>query len=830
MLLIDGHNLASRAYWGMVARSNQSFCTSDGIPTTVCFGFLRSLAALLEQEAPHSLVVAFDAPAKSFRHEALDSYKAQRGPAPPGFTADLRNLQLLLRFMRVHTVSVPGYEADDVLAGTAQQAAAAGYTVRIYSSDQDLWQVVNDASGVAILAPISTAKGAPRPRGSAGQALTSLIDEAAVAKRLGVRPAQVPDYKALVGDSSDNLPGIPGIGPKTAAGLLQAWGSAEAVFSEAAMQAHAAGVQRKLQGQEQAAAMYKDLTILRIEAAPKLDCAAAALSGFCADELATAAAAARGAAAAAPGPSDLVVAPGAADAALSNVFFESKRCHNELHHWGLTLTGVEFDVLLAACLLDPEKWTEGRAGKQRVLDPQRQQHQALPAMAREQLRQLGNGGALLSLLRDVEVPVQGVLASMERAGIGADREALERQRAELQEELSVLESRLFELAGHPLNLASRQQLSRVIFQQLGVAPRDPKYSVPTTTTGLQSTKEEVLRQLEPHPFVDTYLQWAGLNTMLTKYYNDSYIRAVQGADPHSGRVHTTLVQVGGATGRINSANPNLQNIPVHVQGRHASAFRAAFNRPAPGYVLVSADYSQVELRVVAALAQEQALQQAFAEGRDVHEATARVLLDRQPGEPVDKEERQMGKRVNFSIVYGAGSSKIGKDAGLTPKQAQEFLKRFYNAYPSLFDYMTTCQRSAVARGHTSSVLGRRRLYSFSSPALQALRGSRELAALPDMKGLGRLASREDAEVLRQAGNAPIQGTSADILKVALLQLHSALAVPPWNCRILLTVHDSVVLEVPEAQWPAAAAEIARIMEGVLQQHQLHLKVDVKQGW
>ncbi|KAF6260996.1 hypothetical protein COO60DRAFT_1459402 [Scenedesmus sp. NREL 46B-D3] len=900
-----------QAYWGMVYRSNQSFCTTDGIPTTVCFGFLRSLAALLEQEQPHSLVVAFDAPAKSFRHEALRSYKAQRGPAPPGFTPDLRNLQLLLSFMRVHTLSVPGYEADDVLAGAAQQAAAAGYVVRIYSSDQDLWQsagcgcaaadgqVVDDAAQVAVLAPLTPAKGAPRPRRGQGQPLTAMIDEAAVANRLGITPAQVPDFKALVGDSSDNLPGIPGIGPKTAAGLLQVWGSAEAVFAQQAMGAHSAGVRNKLQGQEEAAAMR--------EAAPELDFGAAALTGFCTDEVrpllerlelmslakpdalcslqllfggqaapdAALAArvsgaeealelarpapelAAQGEAAAAAlhgalansssssadsdmmqlqSPLQAAAADKAAgvkvlqprlvlictdeqlsgsqvldglqlllqDAGRSNVFFESKRCFTELKHWGLQLAGVEFDVLLAACLLDPEKWTEGRAGKQRVLDPQRQQHQALPAMA--------------------------VLSSMEVAGIGADRLALEEQQAELQGELAVLESRLFELAGRRFNLSSRQQLSQVIFQELGVQARGQQYSVPRTkATGMESTKEEVLRQLEPHPFVTTYLEWAGLNTMLTKYYNDAYIGAVQGPNPHTGRVHTTLVQVGGATGRINSVNPNLQTIPVHIHGRHAAAFRSAFNRPAPGYVLVSADYSQAELRVVAALAQEQALQEAFAAGRDVHEATARVLLDRQPGEPVDKEERQMGKRVNFSIVYGAGSSKIGKDAGVTSKEAQDFLKRFYRAYPSLFEYMTKCQRSAVASGYTSSVLGRRRLFAFSSPALQALRGSRDPAALPDMRGLARMASREDAEALRQAGNAPIQGTSADILKIALLQLHSVLTAPPWSCRILLTVHDSVVLEVPQAQWPAAGAEITRIMEGVLQQHKLNLTVDMKEG-
>eukprot|EP00775_Hariotina_reticulata_P003591 gene3591-3856_t len=947
--------------------------------------------ALLEQEKPGHLLVAFDSASPTFRHELLPSYKSSRPKSPPNFGADLENLRLLLKFLRVPTIVHPGLEADDLLAAAAHQASQAGYTVRLVSGDTDLWQLVDDSNQVAVLRPRSTAisKAKSRSQAATGAATSTsgvydFIDEAAVQDAWGVTPSQVPDFKALKGDASDDIPGVAGIGPKTAASLLSSWGTVEGIFSN--LDSLKPSEAKKLRGLQDEVALYKDLVSVRKEHAVGIDVVdSSCLQGFCKAEVepllrsleltsviktlqrmqellggaldplpaltcqvdaavqqlkqaacfeSSAAAAETGDVGSREHDSEAIsttsstgtallparlqcripvvtvvqsqselqelmnqlqlhqsrlavmvpnehltfaqvlsaVQPLLSDAARPKAMYESKRCSTELRHLGVQLSGVAYDVVVAAYLLDPERW-------EKHINVEKLQATALPVMVLElldasladmaavlqaaaapepgrlsfntdtstgvlpevwyaaaeawstyllkvelehQYENLNDGGLLTQLLQAVEVPLQEVLSDMEVFGIRCEQGRLEQQKQELQAEEQQLMNELHTIAGEQFNLRSRETLSNIMFNKLQLDPQD---LVPRTRTGgFKSTSLAAIRMLPEHPFVSIYLQWAARDSLLSKYYNDSYLGAI---NPSTGRIHGIIGQCCTATGRLISVKPNMQNVPQHEA--RAREFRKAF-KPSPGCLLVAADYSQMELRVLAQLSGDVALRQDFAAGRDVHEATARQLLEKQPEDAVTPAERQLGKKINFGVVYGLGARKLAEELDMTQAQAKMFLDRFLALHPEMAAFMTHSTRGAVAKGYTQSELGRRRLFRFQGGRLRQFFGQ-DLQQVPDLSGLKKLANRDDAHVLRQAGNAPVQGTSADILKVAMVELHRRLTPSPYNCRLLLTVHDEVLLEVPQQHWPTLEADIKSIMDGVLcGKFGLQVKVVAGEDW
>jgi DNA polymerase I len=845
LFLIDGNSLAYRAFFALP----ESIGTSDGRPTNAIYGLASMLVKIIDEHRPAGVVVAWDA-GMSGREVTYDLYKAQRKPRPDLLREQWPHLMPLVEAFGYTNVKVDGFEADDVIASLARQAREEGIAVMVVTGDRDAYQMVGD--GIRVM---STSRGITE---------TKIYDSEAVTERYGVPPELITDLMGLRGDTSDNIPGVPGIGEKTATQLLQQFGSLEKVLASVD---EISGAKRKQNLVEHAddARMSQQLATLQYDIDTGVNLSAAmgsepdrgALRDFMREfelravlerleealpegdavpgrsvETELEVEAQEGTPADLGGESAVALAIdgdrwAAAD---GERILAGSSSHDELavglgsrplvahdvkslgggRHGLLAAAareGVEprldHDTMLAAYLLEPQRRTyeltelaadagigiaagaapaadtddgqlsldgeESEAG----LDPAEEARlvAALAEAQRPRIEELGLG----HLLSEVELPLVHVLAAMEREGLKLDDKRLAEVGAGFAERIATLEKEIFELAGEEFTIGSPQQVGRILFEELGLTRKR------RGKTGY-STDARVLAQIsDEHPIVEKIESWREL-TKLKNTYLDSLPDLI---DPGTGRVHTTFNQAATTTGRLSSTNPNLQNIPIRTEiGRPVRACFVA----EPGAQLLSADYSQVELRVLAHVAEEEVLKEIFRAKEDVHAATAAEVFDI-AREDVDVGQRSKAKMVNFGIVYGLTGFGLADRLNIPRKEGEEFVSRYLERFPAVRAFREQVVERAQEEGYVTTLMGRRR----SIPELRS--------GNPNTRRLGE----------RLAVNTVIQGTAADIIKVAMVRCRRALAETGGKTRIVLQIHDELLFEGPPEEMDGAVELVRREM-------------------
>jgi DNA polymerase I len=860
LFLLDGHSLAYRAFFALPP----SLATSTGQITNAVYGFTSMLIKLLTEERPDLIAVVFDKGPPTVRLEKDADYKAGRPDTPGEFRPQLGLIEEVLDVLRVPVIHQEGHEADDAIGTLAIRAAERGLEAVIVTADRDFFQLVRP--GIRVMF------------NRRGISDIALFDEAAVEERYGVPPEKYLDYVALKGDSSDNIPGVPGVGEKTAAKLVQDWGSVEAVVE------HAGELKGRLAGaiaeRADRLALNKELarieTSLELEIEPE-DCAmgdwdldairrlftslefrslferleeagrkpkpvaelaeldlrevsarelakllrsdaplAVRLDADLGDVRGVAVSAGGGQAAYAAVPGVKPVAEFLAAEARPKWAHDAKALEASATAAGVQVAGVTFDSLLAGYLLDPgtgsyplgalgekylgadvlgsvEEETEGQLFAEEPWRPVAAEAAAVALLApllEEQVDKLG----LRELLDTVEMPLSSVLARMEARGVRLDVAYLEEMGESVRDKMATLREEVFRHAGEEFNLNSPPQLRVVLYEQLGLSPGKK------TPKGQLSTDASVLEKLrDQHPIIDALLEWRELDKL-----NSTYLEALpREVDPRDGRVHTSFNQTGAATGRLSSSEPNLQNIPVRTElGRQ---IRRAFIPGDSHQLLLAADYSQIELRVLAHLSGDEGLREAFASGHDIHTATSARVFG-VPEAKVDPGLRSRAKMVNYGLAYGLSAWGLASRLDIAPDEAQEIMDAYFEAFPTIREFLDKQVARAAAEGYTETMLGRRRYI----PELQA--------ANPRVRDLGR----------RQALNAPIQGSASDVFKVAMIRVDEALRErPELDCHMLLTVHDELVFEVAKEHLDEAAELVRSRMESAVE---LDVPLRADLGW
>jgi len=843
LFLIDGNSLAYRAFFALP----ESIGTSDGRPTNAIYGLASMLVKIIDEHHPQGVVVAWDA-GMSGREVTYDLYKAGRKPRPDLLREQWPHLMPLVEAFGYTNVKVEGFEADDVIASLTRQAREQGIEVMVVTGDRDAYQLVGE--GVRVM---STSRGITE---------TKIYDSDAVQERYGVPPELITDLMGLRGDTSDNIPGVPGIGEKTATQLLQKFGSLEQVLASVE---EISGAKRKQNLVEHAddARMSKQLATLQYEIETGVDLAAAmdsepdrgALRDFMREfELRAVMERLEEAlpeGEAVPGrsverelqveveegaPGDLGDGPAALAidgdrwaAAEGERILAGSSTQDELAvalggrsflaHDAKSLGGgrhgllaaaaregvalaLDHDTMIAAYLLEPQRRTyeltelaadagiglaEGAAAAaeeddgqlalgeevEAGLDPPEEARlvAALAEVQRPRIEALG----LERLLREVELPLVHVLAAMEREGLKLDAERLAKVGAGFGERIETLQREIFELAEEEFTIGSPQQVGRILFEKLELSRKR------RGKTGF-STDARVLAQIrDEHPIVEKIESWRELSKLKNTYL-DSLPDLI---DPQTGRVHTTFNQAATTTGRLSSTNPNLQNIPIRTEiGRPVRACFVAEQ----GAQLLSADYSQVELRVLAHVADETVLKDVFHAGEDVHAATAAEVFEIGRDE-VDVGQRSKAKMVNFGIVYGLTGFGLADRLNIPRKEGEEFVARYLERFPAVRAFREQVIERAQEEGYVTTLMGRRR----QIPELRS--------GNPNTRRLGE----------RLAVNTVIQGTAADIIKVAMVNCQRALAETRGETRLVLQIHDELLFEGPPGEMEAATELVRREM-------------------
>ncbi len=899
LYLVDGSSFIHRAYHAIRVLTNRA-----GVPTNAVYGYTSMLLKLLRAQKPTHLAVAFDGPARTFRHEIYAEYKANRPPAPEDLVPQFALCRQVTETLAIPALDVPGVEADDIIATLARQGEAGGYEVTIVSSDKDLMQLVG---------PLVVLYDSMKEK---------IFDAAAVEEKFGVGPGQLRDLLALMGDSSDNIPGVTGIGPKSAATLLKQHGDLEGVLAAAPSikgkrgqtlvdQADLArlsgrlvdldegvelglGVEdlarrpltlapvAELFGELDFHRMLDQVRLLAVEDGPgeggpaedvgegageghgagldrdryetitdldrldevlalavergvlAIDLETTSLNTFEAEIVGYALCWGEGEAGYVPVAHrglglDPQLDPGEVLARLRPVLEgETPRLHMQNHKYeyaifhrhGVTLRGVGCDPMIASYLIDPSASGHGldalalreldhrmipfkevcgtgksARGFDEVEIPVATRYAAEDADATFRLAQVLeprlDNEDLRRLMWEVEVPLARVLSLMELAGIGLDLERLERLSEQMNGRLVQLEHDVQELGGLTVNINSPKQLQTLLFDHLGLKP------IRKTKTGY-STDAEVLEQLaEVHPVAARIHEYRQIQKL-----KGTYVDALPRLADADGRIHTSYNQAVAATGRLSSSDPNLQNIPIRSElGRE---IRRAFVA-AEGCVLVAADYSQIELRVLAHLSGDASLSESFRRDEDIHSRTAAEVFGVFP-ETVDREQRRVAKAVNFGVIYGQSAFGLARQLKISRTVAQSYIDSYFARYEGVARYMEQIIEEAGTRGFVTTLLGRRR-------------------PLPDLNSRNPN-HRNGAE--RMARNTPIQGSAADIIKLAMLRCQARLERDFGDVRMLLTVHDELVFEAPEAQADGVAKAMTEEMEHAWPLD-VPLKVDVGVG-
>jgi len=902
--LLDGHALAYRAYFALTAAGTQvnRWVTSQGEPTAGIYGFTSILLSLLEKDKPEYLAVAFDT-GRTFRDDLYPQYKATRAKMPEDLRPQIERIRQVVRAFRIPVLEAEGFEADDVLGTVARRAAADGNEALILSGDRDLLQLIGDRISVRL----------------SGRSLSESLDydAARFEKEWGFPPLKLIDYKALVGDKSDNIPGVPGVGEKTATELLHQFESLDSLYQ------HLDDVQprfrTKLEAGRDSAFLSRTLATIRTDAPVRLTLEECRVGQYAREEVAALfqtlefrtllsrlpAPAAAGVqlgmfaevkpqaapvrwhliddekklsgvleklsgapilsidtetTSTDPMRADLVgislaVAEGegyylplrheggpnldfgAVKARLSGPLLDGrlpKTGHNikydltVLERAGLPISAPAFDTMIAEWLCNPASHSLGlkdlgfvrlgvemtpiealigKGSKQTTMDrvpaAQAAPYAAadadialrLVALLRKELEERSQK----KLFEELEMPLIPVLAAMEREGVGLDLPYLARMENDFQAELRKVEMQVHTLVGRPFNLNSTQQLADVLFGQLNLQPPDKSRK---TAAGKYSTAADVLDSLAgQHPVVELIRRHRELSKLLS-----TYVVALRGeVNPSTGRVHTSFNQTGTVTGRLSSSDPNLQNIPTRTEeGRR---IRRAFIG-SPGHRLLSIDYSQIELRLAAHMAGDPGMTEAFRRGEDIHAATAAAVYS-VPLAEVTPEMRRHAKAVNFGLLYGQTAFGLTRATDLTLSEAETFIRTYFERFAGIRDFVEAVKRQAAECGYVETMLGRRRYF-------------------PELSPTGHLDVNARNRAEREAINAPVQGSAADIMKIAMIRMPGALARAGLDARMTLQVHDELVFECPGAQ-TVPTARIARpIMEGVLSLN-VPLIAEAKQG-
>jgi DNA polymerase-1 len=836
--LIDGYSLLYRAFYALP----QSIATTSGLPTNALYGFTSMVLKLLDSEEEVGIGVVWDAGKPAFRTEIFPEYKAQRTSMPEELKVQLDHLDQILDAMNIPAIRAEGFEADDALA-TLSKGVPEGVELMIVTGDQDAMQLVN--GNVKVL------------RTTRGVSETKEYGRDEVIEEYGVTPEQIPDYKALVGDSSDNIPGVKGIGPKGAANLLKEFGTVENLYQNLD-KVSAKGTRKKLEEGRESAFVSLELAKMRFDVPVEFDTEELRFEGISPEsreivrryefrslEPRFAALPVVGGeelpaperievrvseepielsfepvAAAPVGDGRWCVAVSEDEVRLVEGVPERPLEVHDAKKLGVRR--AHFDTYLAAYLSRPGAGSyelealaaeRGMAELEVVLDdkvdPARQAE--LPISGAEStsppMREAARRAALVYALApalgeelekmalarlyyDVELPLADVLGEMERVGMPVDVATLQQVGAEIEERLAELEARIYEEVGHPFNIGSPKQLGEVLFVEMGIAP------VRKTKTGY-STDAKVLQQLAiEHPIADRIIAYRELAKL-----KGTYIDSLIGLVTEDGRIHTTLNQTTTATGRISSDSPNLQNIPIRTEmgTRIRDAFTASPNRR-----LVIADYSQIELRILAHMTGEEALVEAFTAGEDVHTRTAAEVFDVRL-ESVTPELRRRAKMVNFGILYGISGFGLAMRLGnVHPAEAERYIKRYLERYPRVTQFIQETLAEAEEKGYATTLFGRRRY-------VPELRNTNK-----NVRKLGE----------RIAFNARVQGTAADIIKVAMVDLQPRL--PSLKAEMLMQVHDELVFDV-NAENVEEVASLAA--ERMVAAYDLYppLEVEVKVG-
>ena len=811
LLILDGNSILNRAFYGVHLLS-----TKDGLYTNAIFGFLNILHKLQEEEKPDALCVAFDLKGKTFRHERYEGYKANRKGMPEELAVQLPIMKDVLTAMNIPIYTCQGWEADDVIGTVSKICCKEQWDCVIATGDRDSLQLVNDCVTVRL----ATNKG--------GQTLYNTYTPSTFTEEYGFEPKKLVDLKALMGDSSDNIPGVAGVGPKTATDLLLKFGSLDGLYENLQDATIRDSLRAKLSANKEMAYLSYDLATIRCNApitftptdalckdvdkdslrelflrleflklmdrydlsgqtSETTECSMLETLPDCNTECAVLLdcgerkcyiATAKGVAVA-----DLLEDR----AYLVDLFsFPSKKvCANakELYHHlreeNLPENGIDFDVSLAAYVLNP---TLGDYSVPRlaiahlnceVTSPQAQA-EAIWKLSEILKKQICDEG-LNSHYATIEFPLCRVLADMEQAGILVDKTALTRFGIMLSEQIANIQNTVYSMAGEEFNINSPKQLGEVLFEHMGL-PSGKK------TKNGYSTSAEVLEKLKGlHPVIPAVLEYRML-TKLNSTYAEDLVRCI-GSD---GRIHTTFQNMATATGRLSSTDPNLQNIPVRTD--MGSEIRKMFISQ-EGWTLVDADYSQIELRVLAHISNDKRMQDAFSSGADFHTATAAQVYG-VPLNEVTPEMRRGAKAVNFGVVYGISEFSLADDLGVTRMQAAEFINTYLDRFHGVARYQKNVVQDAYANGYVSTLSGRKR-------------------QIPELNGKNYM--------LRMAGerialNTPIQGTAADIMKKATVQVAEALKRAGLRGRLLLQVHDELIVECPVEEVDAVSAILKQEME------------------
>jgi DNA polymerase I len=895
LYLIDGHALAYRTYYALSATGGDRFQTSSGEPTAGVYGFASVLLRLLEQDQPEYLAVVFDT-GKTFRDEIFPEYKGTREKMPDDLRAQFNRIFQLVDAFHLPRLEKEGFEADDVLGSIAQDTVRQGFGVKILTGDRDLLQLVDDR--IIVNLP--------------GKSLSDSRDYTAkdVVEYMGIRPKQVVDFKALAGDSSDNIPGVPGIGKKTATDLLQDYETLADIYAH--IDDLPTRAQNRLRGNRESAELSYDLARIRTDVEITLDLEDAntkhinlndvdsffqemefrtlrtrlrnmmstgqaplgdqqlSLFGESAKRVGVPASyspevilvdsqASLDALCTALNTADVIafdtettstdpmqaelvgislsvqtgqgyyipvghqtdapqlpietvmeaLRPAMTNPAIEKVGHNLKYDGIILERNGLKIEPYSFDTLIAAFLIAPASRHLGLkdlaqdelgiqmthideligSGKSQItmdktVIADAAAYAAADADVTLQLKpvvqkQMAEVNAT-DIFRTMEMPLVPVLAQMEQVGITLDTAFFEKFSEELLQRQEELQNLICQAVGYNFNINSTQQLSTALFENLGLTPPTKK----KTSSGHYSTAASVLEAMEnQHPVINWLLEYREV-TKLQSTYVDALPKQV---NPVTGRVHTSFNQTGTVTGRISSNNPNLQNIPTRTDlGRRV---RNGFVS-APGCLLVAVDYSQIELRIVAHMSGDEAMLAAFRAGHDIHATTAAAIYGI-PLEDVNKDQRRHAKAINFGLIYGMSPFGLSNTTGLTLAEAENFVSAYFDQFPKVKHYLDGLRQSAAETGYVETLLGRRRYF----PNLQR-------------QANNNLRRREE----REAINAPIQGTAADIMKLAMIQMPQALLDAGLKAQIALQIHDELILECPEAELHKTVRTTRTVME------------------
>ncbi|MEH6954125.1 DNA polymerase I [Neobacillus drentensis] len=866
LVLIDGNSIAYRAFFALPLLNNDK-----GIHTNAVYGFTMMLMKILEDEKPTHILVAFDAGKTTFRHKTFSEYKGGRQKTPPELSEQFPFIRDLLDAYGISRYELENYEADDIIGTLSLTAENDGFEVKVISGDKDLTQLSSAATTVGI-----TRKG-----------ITDIEEYTPehVAEKYGLIPDQIIDMKGLMGDPSDNIPGVPGVGEKTAIKLLKEFSTLENLLNSID-QVTGNKLKEKLEEFKNQAIMSKELATIERQAPVEVDLETVAYEGFIREKLVglfkelgfhtLLAKLGEG-----PDvieeheleeiefhiptkiteelfadsnyfyvemlddnyhyaeiigfslvnenghfylPTDLALQSvafkkWAEDESKKKTVYDAKRSEVSLRRHDIHLKGADFDILMASYIINPSENIEdlaaitkrfdlhniqsdesfyGKGAKRKVPEEAKlAEHLVRKSLAmsdiKEKLEDELRKNEQYELFTELEMPLSLILADMESCGIKVEQERLQKMGKELNDRLVEIEERICELAGEKFNINSPKQLGVILFEKLNLS------SVKKTKTGY-STSADVLEKLaDDHEIIEHILLYRQLGKLQSTYI-EGLLKVI---NPKTGKVHTRYQQTLTATGRLSSIDPNLQNIPIRLE--EGRKIRQAFVPSEEGWIIFAADYSQIELRVLADIAGDEKLIQAFKEDMDIHTKTAMEVFH------VSKEEvtsnmRRQAKAVNFGIVYGISDYGLSQSLGISRKEAGQFINRYLDTYPGVKEYMDDIIHSAKQKGYVSTLMQRRRY-------------------LPEITARN-FNIRSFAE--RTAMNTPIQGSAADIIKKAMIDMDDALKDKGLKTRLLLQVHDELIFEAPEDELEILKKLVPDVMENALEL-KVPLKVDFAYG-